>query len=85
MAQPTLLRFLSKYKVRDGILQVPPTPRKLTEQLSDWPNERRTVVEVNTRARNFQLSAMFRWALELPSYQFNVYRGLNPGRCQGVT
>jgi len=52
------------------------------EQLSYGPNEQRIEVEVDTSARNIHLSAMFRLGLELPNYQFNVYWGSNPGRCQ---
>jgi hypothetical protein len=43
--------------------------------------ERRIVLEVDTRARNALLSAMFTPGLELHSYQVHVYRCQNPGRC----
>jgi len=66
----------------DGILEVPPKPSKLTQQLSYWPKEQRTVVEVETWARNIHFSAMLRLGLELPSYQLNMYWGSNTSRCQ---
>jgi hypothetical protein len=66
----------------DGILQVPPKPRKPTAQLSCGPNEQRIEIELETRAINVHLSAMFRLGLELPSYEFNVYWVSKPGRCE---